>query len=81
MAIHEYQIVGRRLPGEQDPTPQLYKMRIFAANEVVAKSRYFYFLRKLKKIKRSNGEVVSINEVSTLLNSIFFFNRSLKSAR
>lgn len=64
MAIREYQIVGRRLPSEQDPAPQLYKMRIFAANEVVAKSRYFYFLRKLKKIKRSNGEVVSISEVS-----------------
>ena len=63
MTIREYQIIGRRLPSTQDANPQLYRMRIFAANEVVAKSRYFYFLRKLKKIKHANGEIVSINQV------------------
>lgn len=63
MTIREYQIIGRRLPSTQDANPQLYRMRIFAVNEVVAKSRYFYFLRKLKKIKRANGEIVSVNEV------------------
>ena len=38
-------------------------MRIFAPNEVVAKSRFWYFLKKLKKVKRAVGEIVSINEV------------------
>ena len=61
--MKEYQIVGRKLPSGSEPTPQLYKMRIFASNEVVAKSRFWYFLRKLKKIKRSAGEVVALNEV------------------
>lgn len=61
--IQEYQIVGRKLPSAQEPTPQLYKMRIFAANEIVAKSRFWYFLSKLKKIKRTAGEIVGFNQV------------------
>ena len=63
MTLREFQIVGRRLPSAQETSPQLYKMRIFAPNEIVAKSRFFYFLRKLKKVKRANGEIVSLNEV------------------
>lgn len=38
-------------------------MRIFANNVVVAKSRFWYFLGKLRKIKKANGEIVSVNEV------------------
>jgi len=38
-------------------------MRLFAPNEVVAKSRFWYFMRKLKKVKKVNGEIVGINEV------------------
>ncbi|KAJ1886881.1 60S ribosomal protein L20B, partial [Kickxella alabastrina] len=57
--LHEYQVIGRRLPSEQEPTPKLFRMRIFAPNVVVAKSRYWYFLSKLHKAKRANGEIVS----------------------
>lgn len=45
MGLHEYQVVGRHLPTASDPTPKIYRMRIFAPNEVVAKSRFWYFLR------------------------------------
>lgn len=45
MGLIEYQVVGRHLPTESDPTPKIYRMRIFAPNEVVAKSRFWYFLR------------------------------------
>lgn len=61
--IHEYQVIGRHLPSEAHPEPKLYRMRIFAPNEVVAKSRFWYFLTRLRRIKKSNGEVVSINEI------------------
>jgi hypothetical protein len=40
-------------------------MRIFAPNDVVAKSRFWYYLRQLKKAKRANGEIVAVNVVST----------------
>lgn len=51
-----------------DPTPKLYRMRLFAPNEVVAKSRFWYFLKKLRKVKKSAGEIVSLNEVGSLNN-------------
>ena len=63
MPLQEYQVVGRHLPTEHEPTPKIYRMRIFAPNEVVAKSRFWYFLRKLKKVKKANGEIVGVNVV------------------
>ena len=56
-------MVGRHLPTEKEPTPKLFRMRLFATNEVIAKSRFWYFMRKLKKVKKVNGEIVGINEV------------------
>jgi len=38
-------------------------MRIFATNEVVAKSRFWYFLNKTQKIKKTNGEILALNEI------------------
>ncbi|KAF2868696.1 ribosomal L18ae/LX protein domain-containing protein [Massariosphaeria phaeospora] len=61
--LQEYQVVGRHLPSEANPTPKLYRMRIFAPNEVVAKSRFWYFLGKLRKIKKANGEIISLNQI------------------
>jgi len=63
MTISEYQVVGRHLPTEADPNPKIYRMRIFALNEVVAKSRFWYFLRQLKKVKKANGEIIGVNVV------------------
>jgi large subunit ribosomal protein L18Ae len=61
--LREYQVIGRHLPSEANPTPKLYRMRIFAPNDVVAKSRFWYFLGKLRKVKKANGEIVSLNQV------------------
>lgn len=68
-------MVGRHLPTEKDATPKLFRMRLFAPNEVIAKSRFWYFMRKLKKVKKVNGEIVGINEVPFL--SFFLFNCSV----
>ncbi|KAI7278841.1 60S ribosomal protein [Hortaea werneckii] len=59
--LQEYQVIGRHLPSDSNPTPKLYRMRVFAPNDVVAKSRFWYFLAKLKKVKKANGEIVSLN--------------------
>ena len=56
-------MIGRHLPTEAQPTPTLYRMTIFAPNVSVAKSRYWYFLRGLKKVKKATGEIVSVKEV------------------
>lgn len=61
--LTEYQVIGRHLPNEANPTPKLYRMRIFAPNTVVAKSRFWYFMAQLRKLKKANGEIVSLNVV------------------
>lgn len=56
-------MIGRHLPTEANPTPSIYRMRIFAPNQVIAKSRFWYFLRGLRKVKKATGEIVSVNVV------------------
>ncbi|PHU07070.1 60S ribosomal protein L18a [Capsicum chinense] len=61
--FHQYQVVGRALPSESDEHPKIYRMKLWATNEVRAKSKFWYFLRKLKKVKKSNGQMLAINEI------------------
>uniref|UniRef100_A0A8C8UK25 60S ribosomal protein L18a-like n=1 Tax=Peromyscus maniculatus bairdii TaxID=230844 RepID=A0A8C8UK25_PERMB len=56
--LREYKVVGRCLPTPKCHTPPLYRMRIFAPIHVVAKSRFWYFVLQLKKMKNSSGEIV-----------------------
>ncbi|KAJ9078708.1 60S ribosomal protein L20B [Entomophthora muscae] len=61
--FNEYQVIGRKLPTEREPIPKLFRMSLFAPNETVAKSRYWYFLKKVSKVKKASGEIVSIKQV------------------
>jgi large subunit ribosomal protein L18Ae len=63
--LHEYQVIGRKLPTENDSVPNLYRMRIFAPNTQVAKSRFWYFLKQARKVKKASGEIVTVNEVDS----------------
>ncbi|KAG9256122.1 60S ribosomal protein L20 [Emericellopsis atlantica] len=58
--LQEYEVIGRHLPTEANPEPSLYRMTIFAPNTTVAKSRFWYFIRGLKKVKKATGEIVSV---------------------
>ncbi|OAR02919.1 hypothetical protein LLEC1_06404 [Akanthomyces lecanii] len=62
--LQEYEVIGRHLPTEANPTPSMYRMTIFAPNTTVAKSRFWYFLRGLRKIKKTTGEIVSVKNVA-----------------
>ncbi len=61
--FHQYQVVGRSLPTPTDEHPKIFRMKLWATNEVRAKSKFWYFLRKLKKVKKSNGQILAINEI------------------
>eukprot|EP00928_Gymnodinium_smaydae_P050742 TRINITY_DN342_c0_g2_i6.p1 TRINITY_DN342_c0_g2~~TRINITY_DN342_c0_g2_i6.p1 ORF type:complete len:211 (+),score=61.45 TRINITY_DN342_c0_g2_i6:71-634(+) len=61
--MHQYQIVGRAAPTQKNPTPKIYRMRLFAKNVVLAKSRFWYFMKKLNKAKKSGGELLAVNEL------------------
>ncbi len=38
---HQYQVVGRHLPTEAVPEPTLFRMKLWATNEVSAKSKFW----------------------------------------
>jgi large subunit ribosomal protein L18Ae len=41
----------------------MYRMTIFAPNQTIAKSRFWYFLRGLRKVKKATGEIVSVKAI------------------
>ncbi|XP_044532154.1 60S ribosomal protein L18a-like [Gracilinanus agilis] len=61
--LREYKVVGRCLPTPKSPVPPLYQMWIFALNHVVAKSRFWYYVSQLKKMKKSSREIVYCGRV------------------
>lgn len=69
--LKEFEVIGRKLPTEKEKVTPLYKMRIFAPDAIVAKSRFWYFLRQLKKFKKTTGEIVSIKRVSVVYDNMW----------
>lgn len=61
--VHQYLVVGRATPTERNPNPRIYKMRVFSDDVVRAKSKFWYYLKRLNKIKKIVGEILSVNEV------------------
>lgn len=59
-----YQVVGRKAPTATDENPPAYRMKIFAQNEVNAKSRFWYFMHQMRKMKKTTGEILDINEIT-----------------
>jgi large subunit ribosomal protein L18Ae len=61
--VKQYFVVGRGLPSEKDPNPTLYRMRVFGRNSVLAKSKFWYHMKRQHKVRKIQGEVVSVNEI------------------
>ena len=61
--VHQYVIVGRCKPSETDKEPKVYRMRVFAPNTVIAKSKFWTLMRKQKKIKHTGGELIALHEI------------------
>ncbi|KAG7533153.1 Ribosomal protein 50S-L18Ae/60S-L20/60S-L18A [Arabidopsis thaliana x Arabidopsis arenosa] len=51
--------VGRALPTEKDDQPKIYRMKLWATNGVLAKSKFW----RQKKVNKSNGQMLAINEL------------------
>ena len=61
--IRHFVVIGRKEPSETEPNPQLYKLQVFAEDEVVARSRFWYVLHQSRKMKKTTGQILSVNEV------------------
>lgn len=73
--IRQYQVIGRKVPVLIDPKtnepttnpeqidPQIFRMKLFATSPVSAKSRFWYFMHQYHKMKKTTGEILSVNEI------------------
>ena len=63
----QYQVIGRFVPnakyGEDSPQCKVYRMNLFAKNKVVARSRFWYFMGRLCRVKKANGQIVSVSQI------------------
>ena len=63
MKIYQYLVTGRRIPTEKHPNEDIISIRVFAPNPVVAKSKFWFQTRRLNKLKRAQGEILSVSEI------------------
>merc|ERR1712196_130020 len=55
--FRQYEVIGRHVPTERDPEPKAYRIKLFTRNETQARSRFWYFIRRLVKMKKANAEI------------------------
>ena len=60
---HQYQVVGRHVPTDAHPEPEVFRMKLWALDDVKARSKFWYFMSRLKKVKKANGQIIACNEV------------------
>lgn len=63
VTIRHYLVVGRKKQTEKSQDNKIFKMRIFAKNPILAKSKFWYFLRRMNKVKKANGEILACSEI------------------
>merc|ERR1712166_1225001 len=51
--VKQYYVVGRALPTEKVPEPELYRMRVFAKDAVRARSKFWYFMKRQHRSAKS----------------------------
>merc|ERR1712032_15836 len=61
--VRQFYVVGRALPSEKIPEPPCYRMRVFARDQVLARSKFWYFMKRQHKVRKCQGEVISTSEI------------------
>jgi large subunit ribosomal protein L18Ae len=61
--MKQYQVVGRKAATTERPSPEAYRMIIFAPNQVIAKSKFWYYMHQFRKMKKTSGEILDVVEI------------------
>lgn len=61
--LRQFYVVGRGLATEAKPDPELYRMRVFARDAVLARSKFWYQMKRQHKVRRIQGEIISTSEI------------------
>merc|ERR1711908_244685 len=60
-------VVGRFVPNEKyaedSKMCKVYRMNLFAKNKAVARSRFWYFMGRLCRVKKANGQIISVSQI------------------
>jgi len=63
----QFQVVGRFVPNEkyteENAMCKVYRMNLFAKNKVVARSRFWYFMGRMCRVKKANGQIIAVNQI------------------
>merc|ERR1712051_1034213 len=59
----QFFIVGRGLPSEDNPNPKHYRMRVFSRDPVLARSKFWYHMKRQHKVRKIQGEIISTSEI------------------
>eukprot|EP01083_Nonionella_stella_P076802 209455_1 len=62
--MNQYQVVGRKAATADFPNPEAYRMLIFAPNQVIAKSKFWYYMHQFRKMKKTTGEILDVVEIT-----------------
>merc|ERR1719152_476006 len=62
-AVRQYWVVGRESPSDSNPDPTCYRIRVFAKNTVIARSQFWYEMKRQNKVRKCQGEIVSVSEI------------------
>lgn len=49
--------MGRKKPTKANPDPKIYRLKVFARNDVRAKSKFWYHIANFDRVKRAKGQV------------------------
>ena len=63
LQLRQFYIVGRALPTTESPDPALYRMRVFARDAVLARSKFWYQMKRQHKVRKIQGEIISTSEI------------------
>merc|ERR1711959_525223 len=58
-----YQIVGRLHPNIENHAAVLHRMKIWAADPLRARSKFWFFMRRIRKIQKTKGQIISCREI------------------
>jgi len=62
-SIKYYVVVGRKKPTPTDPEPKIYRLRVFAKNDVRARSKFWYHIANFDRIKNAHGQILAVHRI------------------
>eukprot|EP01062_Namystynia_karyoxenos_P017775 TRINITY_DN1657_c0_g2_i3.p3 TRINITY_DN1657_c0_g2~~TRINITY_DN1657_c0_g2_i3.p3 ORF type:complete len:184 (+),score=80.91 TRINITY_DN1657_c0_g2_i3:87-638(+) len=61
--LRHYEVIGAPYSTAKNPYPKVYRLSCFAPNHVVAKTKFWRYMREYQKTKKTHGRVYGVREL------------------